>query len=90
MPQTSSLAAHSQRNPFSFIAQPLLIHRYDGSVLAGFREAPISFLPSYRRVVGAAGAIDAATASAAATSSPVPLRTLQATFTTAMKHGERH
>lgn len=59
-----------------------------GSVFAGFREAPVRFLPSYRRVVGSAGRLDGHTLPEAhAGGAGVPMEVLTNGFTTRPKKG---
>ena len=57
----------------------------EGLVLAGFREAaPLSFLPSYRRVLGELGLVEEPYSLAVERGAAVPLEALKSIFTTAI------
>ena len=60
-----------------------------GQVLSGFSEAPIRFLPSYRRVVGEAGRLTERELLQAAAGGGVDTEVLQRGFTTHLKGTER-
>ena len=62
---------------------------HEGSVLSGFVEAPVRFVPSYRRVIGEAGRLTQEELAPVANGRGLDLDVLQRTFTTHLKGGER-